>query len=87
MTDQAVLKRQEWKVSHEKVGHIIPEDNLLCLRRRELVLTIRLRGMRFQTPQPLIGQDEHLILRRWITAVLADGASSAPDPPGRVRCS
>lgn len=35
----AALKREGWKVNHKKVYRILQEDNLLCLRRRKLVVT------------------------------------------------
>jgi putative transposase len=35
----AELKRQGWKVNHKRVGRIMREDNLLCLRRRKFVVT------------------------------------------------
>jgi transposase InsO family protein len=35
----AELRRQGWKVNHKRVGRIMCEDNLLCIRRRKFVLT------------------------------------------------
>ena len=35
----AELKRQGWKVNHKRVGRIMREDNLHCLRRRKFVVT------------------------------------------------
>jgi putative transposase len=35
----AELRRQGWKVNHKRVGRIMREDNLLCIRRRKFVLT------------------------------------------------
>jgi transposase InsO family protein len=35
----AELKRRGWEVNHKRVGRIMREDNLLCLRRRRFVLT------------------------------------------------
>lgn len=35
----AELKRRGWEVNHKRVGRILHEDNLLCLRRRKLVVT------------------------------------------------
>ena len=35
----AELKRRGWKVNHKRVGRILREDNLLCLRRRKFVAT------------------------------------------------
>jgi putative transposase len=35
----AELKRRGWKVNHKRVGRIMHEDNLLCLRRRKFVVT------------------------------------------------
>ena len=35
----AELKRRGWKVNHKRVGRIMREDNLLCLRRRKFVIT------------------------------------------------
>jgi len=35
----AELQRRGWKVNHKRVGRIMREDNLLCLRRRKFVLT------------------------------------------------
>src|SRR5438034_2256894 len=37
MTEE--LKRRGWKVNHKRVGRILREDNLLCLRRRKFVVT------------------------------------------------
>lgn len=34
----AELKRRGWEVNHKKVGRIMREDNLLCLRRRKFVV-------------------------------------------------
>jgi transposase InsO family protein len=33
----AELRRQGWAVNHKKVGRIMREDNLLCIRRRKFV--------------------------------------------------
>jgi putative transposase len=33
------LKRRGWQVNHKRVGRIMREDNLLCLRRRKFVVT------------------------------------------------
>lgn len=35
----AELKRQGWQVNHKRVGRILREDNLLCLRKRKFQLT------------------------------------------------
>jgi putative transposase len=35
----AELKRRGWGVNHKRVGRIMREDNLLCLRRRKFVVT------------------------------------------------
>jgi len=35
----AALKRQGWEVNHKRVGRIMREDNLLCLRRKKFVAT------------------------------------------------
>jgi putative transposase len=35
----AELKRRGWKVNHKRVGRIMREDNLLCLRRQKFVVT------------------------------------------------
>jgi transposase InsO family protein len=35
----AELKRRGWPVNHKRVGRIMREDNLLCLRRRKFVVT------------------------------------------------
>ena len=35
----AELKRQGWKVNHKRVGRILREDNLLCLRKRKFQAT------------------------------------------------
>ena len=35
----AELKRRGWEVNHKRVGRIMREDNLLCLRRRKFVKT------------------------------------------------
>jgi putative transposase len=35
----AELKRHGWKVNHKRVGQILREDNLLCLRKRKFVVT------------------------------------------------
>ena len=35
----AELRRQGWKVNHKRVGRILREDNLLCIRRRKFVRT------------------------------------------------
>jgi len=35
----AELKRRGWEVNHKRVGRIMCEDNLLCLRRRKFVVT------------------------------------------------
>jgi putative transposase len=35
----AELKRRGWKVNHKRVGRIMREDNLLCLRRRKFAVT------------------------------------------------
>jgi putative transposase len=34
----AELKRRGWEVNHKRVGRILREDNLLCLRRRKFVV-------------------------------------------------
>jgi len=31
----AELKRQGWEANHKRVGHILREDNLLCIRRQK----------------------------------------------------
>jgi putative transposase len=35
----AELKRRGWEVNHKRVGRIMREDNLLCLRHRKFVVT------------------------------------------------
>ena len=35
----AELKRRGWEVNHKRVGRIMREDNLLCLRKRKFVVT------------------------------------------------
>jgi putative transposase len=35
----AELKRRGWTVNHKRVGRIMREDNLLCLRRKRFVVT------------------------------------------------
>jgi putative transposase len=35
----AELKRQGWKVNHKRVGRILREDNLLCIRKRKFQST------------------------------------------------
>lgn len=35
----AELKRQGWAVNHKRVGRILREDNLLCIRRRKFIGT------------------------------------------------
>jgi hypothetical protein len=35
----AELKRQGWEVNHKRVGRILREDNLLCLRKRKFQTT------------------------------------------------
>ena len=35
----AELKRQGWEVNHKRVGRILREDNLLCLRKRKFHLS------------------------------------------------
>ena len=35
----AELKRRGWRVNHKRVYRIMREDNLLCLRRRKIVVT------------------------------------------------
>lgn len=35
----AELKRRGWEVNHKRIGRIMREDNLLCLRRRRFVST------------------------------------------------
>jgi transposase InsO family protein len=35
----AELRRQGWAVNHKRVGRILREDNLLCIRRRKFVCT------------------------------------------------
>jgi putative transposase len=35
----AELKRRGWEVGHRRVGRIMREDNLLCLRKRKFVVT------------------------------------------------
>jgi transposase InsO family protein len=35
----AELRRRGWEVNHKRVGRIMREDNLLCLRRRKFVAT------------------------------------------------
>jgi len=35
----AELKRRGWTVNHKRVGRILREDNLLCLRKRKFVVT------------------------------------------------
>ena len=34
----AELKRRGWSAGHRRVGRILREDNLLCLRRRKFVV-------------------------------------------------
>ena len=35
----AELKRRGWKVNHKRVGRILREDNLLCIRKRKFQVT------------------------------------------------
>jgi putative transposase len=35
----AALRRRGWEVNHKRVGRILREDNLLCLRRRKFAVT------------------------------------------------
>lgn len=35
----AELKRQGWEVNHKRVGRILREDNLLCIRKRKFLST------------------------------------------------
>ena len=35
----AELRRQGWEVNHKRVGRLMREDNLLCIRRRKFVCT------------------------------------------------
>jgi transposase InsO family protein len=35
----AELRRQGWEANHKRVGRILREDNLLCIRRRKFVCT------------------------------------------------
>jgi putative transposase len=35
----AALNRQGWEVNHKRVGRMMREDNLLCLRRKKFVVT------------------------------------------------
>lgn len=35
----AELKRRGWEVNHKRVGRIMREDNLLCLRKRKFIVT------------------------------------------------
>ncbi len=35
----AELQRQGWAVNHKRVGRILREDNLLCLRKRKFLVT------------------------------------------------
>jgi putative transposase len=35
----AELRRRGWEVNHKRVGRILREDNLLCLRKRKFVVT------------------------------------------------
>jgi transposase InsO family protein len=35
----AELKRQGWEVNHKRVGRILREDNLLCIRKRKFQST------------------------------------------------
>jgi transposase InsO family protein len=35
----AELRRRGWEVNHKRVGRILREDNLLCIRRRKFVCT------------------------------------------------
>jgi putative transposase len=35
----AELRRQGWEVNHKRVGRILREDNLLCIRRKKFVRT------------------------------------------------
>ncbi|HEY3453202.1 MAG TPA: IS3 family transposase [Bryobacteraceae bacterium] len=35
----AELKRRGWQVNHKRIGRLMREDNLLCLRRRKFVVT------------------------------------------------
>src|SRR5882724_11159400 len=47
----AQLRRQGWAVNHKRVGRILREDNLLCIRHRKFVCTNR-----FQSQLPRISQ-------------------------------
>ena len=35
----AELKRRGWEVNHKRVGRILREDNLLCIRKRKFKTT------------------------------------------------
>lgn len=35
----AELKRRGWQVNHKRVGRLLREDNLLCLRQRKFIVT------------------------------------------------
>jgi len=35
----AELKRQDWEVNHKRVGRILREDNLLCIRKKKFLST------------------------------------------------
>src|SRR5260370_23369275 len=35
----AELRRRGWKVNHKRVHRILREDNLLCVRRRKVIVT------------------------------------------------
>jgi putative transposase len=35
----AELKRRGWKVNHKRIGRILREDNLLCIRKRKFAVT------------------------------------------------
>lgn len=39
----AELKRQDWQVNHKRVGRILREDNLLCLRKLKFQATTNSR--------------------------------------------
>ena len=56
----AELKRRGWEVNHKRVGRIMREDNLLCLRRRRFVVTTDSdHNLRVYPNWPGDGTDRH----------------------------
>ena len=67
----AELRRQGWAVNHKRVGRIMREDNLLCIRRRKFVCTTDSNHsfrvypnwagkMELDRRRPVVGRRHHL---------------------------